>query len=172
MHAIRSRRVRVLIGGVAVALLASACAPKPAPTPAPGPPPCAAPAAPTDAVSSAIFNRVNGDRAANGLSALTWNAQLYCLSTDWSAQMASTGNLHHRDLNAVIRSPAYSAYRTLGENVLRGPTGMSGAQMQDAWMASAAHRANVLSTSFSSIGIGLAISPDGTQVYATQNFGG
>jgi uncharacterized protein YkwD len=115
---------------------------------------------------------VNADRAAAGLRALSWNRQLYCLATDWSAQMAATGNLHHRDLNVTIRSAAYSAYRTLGENVLRGSAGMSGQAMEAAWMASPAHRANVLSPSFTSIGIGLAYSPDGSQVYATQNFGG
>ncbi len=153
---------------LAIALIASACGPRPAA----GPPPCAAPAAPNDLVSAAIFQDVNGERSTAGLRALTWNRQLYCLSTDWSAQMSATGNLHHRDLNVTIRSPGYSAYRTLGENVLRGPTGMTGQAMVDAWIASPLHRANVLSPSFTSIGIGLAMSPDGSQVYATQNFGG
>ncbi len=166
--ATRSRRARILLGVLALALIASACGPKPAA----GPPACAAPAAPNNLVTAPIFEQVNVQRAAAGLRALTWNPQLSCLSTDWSSQMAGTGNLHHRDLNGTIRSPGYRAYRTLGENVLRGPTGMIGQAMVDAWMASPAHRANVLSASFTSIGIGLAMSPDGTQIYATQNFGG
>lgn len=153
---------------VAVALIASACAPRPAA----GPPACAAPAAPADGITKPIFEDVNAARAGAGLRALTWNRQLSCLSTNWSAEMAATGNLHHRDLNATIRSPGYSVYRTLGENVLRGPYGMSAQAMFDAWMASPGHRANILSASFTSIGIGFAVSPDGSKVYTTQNFGG
>lgn len=165
---VQSRRARILLGVLAIALIASACGPKPAA----GPPACAAPAAPNDLVTAPIFEQVNVQRAAAGLKALTWNPQLYCLATDWSSQMARTGDLHHRDLNVTIRSAGYNAYRTLGENVLRGPMGMSGQAMVDAWMASPAHRANILSPSFTSIGIGLAVSADRTQAYATQNFGG
>ena len=167
-HAVGSRRVWVLIGCVAVALLASACGPDPAQ----GPPPCAAFAAPADPISDAIFNRVNRDRAAVGLGPLAWNQQLACLAADWSTQMASTGDLHHRDLSATIRSSGFGGYRTIGENVLRGPVDLVGESMEDAWMASAAHQANVLSPSFTSIGIGLATSPDGALIYATQDFGG
>jgi uncharacterized protein YkwD len=137
-----------------------------------GPAPCAAPAGPADAVSSAVFNQVNAERAMSGLAALSWNKQLYCLSTDWSGQMASRGSLTHRDLNAVIHSPGYGSYRTLGENILRGGASMTGLQMEAAWMASAPHRANILNPSFNSIGIGLTTTPDGATVYATQNFGG
>jgi uncharacterized protein YkwD len=166
--ATRSHRARILLAVLALALVASACAPKPAV----GPPACAAPAAPNDLVTAGIFQQVNAERALVGLRPLTWNQQLYCLATDWSAQMAASGNLHHRDLYATIRTPAYSSYRTLGENVLRGPVMMQPGAMVAAWMASPAHRANLLSPSFTSIGIGLKVSPDGTQIYATQNFGG
>ncbi len=165
MHVLRTRRLRVILAVVAMALVATACGPDPAQ----GPPVSACGA---DGTSAAIYNRVNAERAANGLAALAWDGQLSCLATDWSAQMAASGNLHHRDLAGVIRSPGYGGYGTLGENVLRGAAGMSPDQMVDAWMASATHRTNVLSGSFSSLGIGLAVSPDGSQVYATQNFGG
>jgi uncharacterized protein YkwD len=168
MQAIRSRRVKTLVGGLAVAALVTACGPRPSA----GPPPCAAPSTPTHPISSAILNRVNADRAGSGLPGLSWNRQLYCLATDWSKQMAASGSLRHRDLNVTIRSAGYERYRTLGENILRGGTGMTGEQMEAAWMASAPHRANILSSSFTSIGIGLAVSPDGTLAYATQNFGG
>jgi uncharacterized protein YkwD len=118
-----------------------------------------------------VFRDVNADRAAAGLRALSWNPQLYCLANDWSAFMAGGATLQHRDLNTTIRTTAYSSYRTLGENILRGPGGMTGAAMEDAWMASPGHRANILSGGFSSIGISLSWGSDG-RVYATQNFGG
>ena len=168
MRATRNRRIKTLVGGLAVAAVVSACGPKPAPAPAP--PAC--PAAAGDAVTSVIFNQVNADRAVSGLRSLSWNGQLACLAAGWSAQMAASGNLVHNDLNAIIRSPGYGGYRTLGENILRGANGMTGDQMEAAWMASPAHRANILSSAFTSIGIGLAVSPDGAQAYATQNFGG
>jgi uncharacterized protein YkwD len=167
MRRANTKWATLAIGVIAVAGL-SACAPKVAS----GPPACAAPAAPADAITLAVFNRVNGDRAALGLRGLAWNPQLYCLATDWSNRMAASGSLHHRDLNSVIRSPGYGAYRTLGENILRGANGITGDQMENVWMASPAHRANIVSPFYTSIGIGLAVSPDGTRVFATQNFGG
>jgi uncharacterized protein YkwD len=167
MHGL-NKRFATLAVGLAVAIGASACAP----SVAQGVPACAAPAAAVDPVSVAVFNRVNGDRAALGLGGLAWNAQLYCLAADWSFQMAATGWLHHRDLNAVIHSAEYSGYHTIGENILRGGAGLTGDQMEDAWMASPGHRANVVNPAFSSIGIALALSPDGEKIYATQNFGG
>ena len=84
--------------------------------------------------------------------------------------MASTGSLVHRDLAATLRSPAYAGYRTLGENILRGPVSMTARQMHDAWMASPSHRANILATGFTKIGIGSATT--GSTIYVTQNFGG
>jgi uncharacterized protein YkwD len=160
-------RCATLVAGLAVVVGLSACGPV-----AGGPPSCAAPGGPVDAVSIAIYNGVNGDRAAYGLRALAWNGQLYCLATDWSILMALTGSMHHRDLNAVIHAPGYGGYHTIGENILKGGISLTGDEMEDAWMASPEHRANILSPAFTSIGIGLSPSPDGTKIYATQNFGG
>jgi uncharacterized protein YkwD len=78
--------------------------------------------------------------------------------------------MYHRDLGAAIRSPEYSNYRTLGENVLYGPAGMSGAAMHDAWMNSSSHRANILSGAFSSFAV--ATTTAGGTVWAAENFGG
>ncbi|MEX0664700.1 MAG: CAP domain-containing protein [Acidimicrobiia bacterium] len=167
MRAIWNRRVKTLVGGLAVAALVSACGPKAAQ----GPAPCAAPSAPANPTASAVYNLANSDRAANGLPALAWNRQLTCLASEWSAVMGASGYLRHRDLNVTIRSAGYASYRTLGENILRGASSMTGAQMEAAWMASAPHRANILSSSFTSIGFGFAMGSDG-RVYATQNFGG
>jgi len=58
----------------------------------------------------------------------------------------------------------------LGENILVGPNTMSGGAMEDAWMNSPGHRANILSPNFDSIGIAVGWSPDG-RIWATQNFG-
>jgi uncharacterized protein YkwD len=85
--------------------------------------------------------------------------------------MGSSGNLHHRDLNAQMQAPGYGGYNTLGENVLSGPRSMTGDQIENAFMNSQPHRDNILSSSYNSVGIGLRFSSDG-KIRVTQNFGG
>jgi uncharacterized protein YkwD len=160
------RRFGAVIAVLAIALVGAACGPK-----APAAPACAGPGGPPDAVSATIYNRVNSDRAGAGLGPLSWNDQLYCLAVDWSTQLGSSGAFHHRDIGATLLSPEYSGWHTLGENIFRGPASLDGNQIEDAWMNSSPHRANILSGAFHSIGIGLYYAADG-RVYATQNFGG
>ncbi len=131
---------------------------------------CGAPGGPADAVTATVFQRTNADRAANGLGALVWNPQLYCLALDWSTYLGDSGNFDHRDLNSVLHSGPYAGYTALGENLLRGPAAISGDQMEDAWMNSPEHRANILQGAYTSFGIALHYNASG-QVYATVNFG-
>jgi len=160
------RTVGTVVAVLALAVVGAACGPQPKAAPS-----CAGPGRPPDAITSVIYNRVNSDRAGSGLGPLAWNDQLYCLALDWSTQLGNSGSFHHRDIGAVLRSPEYRGYHTLGENIFRGPASMNGDQIEDAWMNSQGHRDNILSPAFTSIGIGLYYAPDG-RVYATQNFGG
>lgn len=153
----------ILVATAALALTGAACAP------APGPPVGAQSCGP-DATTNAILSYTNTSRAQNGLGPLAWNGQLGCLASAWSQYLASTNNFFHRDLQPVISSPPYRGYHTLGENILRGPASMSAWDMHVAWMNSPDHRANILSPSYSSMGIGLAYANG--QVWATENFGG
>jgi uncharacterized protein YkwD len=156
------RWMATVVAVSALALVEVACAPAPPP---------AAQSCPMDATSAAILGFTNQSRAAAGLPALWGNGQLTCLAQSWSQHMAATRSFGHRDLGAVINSAGYAGvYRTLGENILLGPSSMSGAAMHTAWMNSPDHRANILSGSYSSMGIGLAYV--GGQVYATEDFGG
>lgn len=165
------RRIALLVSVGALVLLASACnAPAVAPAPAP-----AAVAASNcggaDAVAAQILARANGARAANGIGPLHWDGQLMCLASSWSRHMASTQAMVHQNLSAVLGRPEYQRYRTLGENILRGPAGISADAMHDAWMASPGHRANILSGAFSSFAAASAIGPDGL-IYVAAEFGG
>lgn len=162
-----TRKVGAAVAVLALVAIGAACAPAPAPSA----PSCAAPPGPPDAVTTSVLSGTNGVRSYFGKPSLGWNPQLYCLATDWSTQLGQSGSFRHRDLGPIIRSPEYGGYNTLGENILRGPASMNGDQMVDAWMASPGHAANILSGSYSSIGIGLFYAADGS-VYATQNFGG
>lgn len=158
------RKVSAIVASCAVAAALTACGP-----PVPGSGSCANSGGPPDAVTSVIYNRVNADRGA--LGGLYWNGQLACLALDWSIQLGNSGTFHHRDLNAVLNSPDYRGWHTLGENLLRGPASLTGNQIEDALINSPDHRANILSPAFNSIGVGISYAPDG-MIYVTQNFGG
>jgi uncharacterized protein YkwD len=163
----KQKRIGTALAVLGVGIAAAACAPRAAS----GPPACAGPGAPPDAVTSTVYNRTNGQRGAGGLRGLSWNPQLYCLAVDWSTQLGQSGAFYHRDLGSTIRTAAYAGYHTLGENILRGSASLDGNAMHDAWMASPEHAANIMSPSYTSIGIGLYYTGGG-QVYATENFGG
>jgi uncharacterized protein YkwD len=161
------RPIRALLATAVLAISVTACfgsAPAPAPS-------CQRPGGPPDAVTAAVVNGTNTDRAAYDVAPREWNPQLWCLADDWSVHMASTGSLTHQDLGAVLNSPAYSGYTTLGENIIHGPGSMTGEQMEAAWMASPNHRANILSPAFRWIGVATARASDGS-MYAAEEFGG
>ena len=159
----RRKRALAAVAALGVSLIAAACGP---PVGGGG---CNGPGAPPDAVTQTVFNATNASRA--GIAgALSWNPQLYCLANEWSTHMGTTGSFGHRDLNAVINSPAYSGYHTLGENILRGPSSWNGNQMHQAWMGSTVHRNTILSPAYTSMAI--AVYYAGAQFYATENFGG
>jgi uncharacterized protein YkwD len=134
-------------------------------------PPTASSGGPSDPQLSAMFSALNQDRAASGLPALSWSPQLAGLAGNWAVQMGNVNSLYHQNLGAILNSSDYSAYRTLGENILVGPGGMSAASMEAAWMASPGHRANIQNGNFNVVGIGLHIGPDG-RTWAVQDFGG
>jgi uncharacterized protein YkwD len=159
-----SRRLSVVVVAAVVGLGVAACQPPP-------PPPPPAPAAAPNATLDAVLQAMNHDRAAYGLAALGWNAQLGNLAADWSNHMAQTGQMVHRDLSVVLADPAYAGFWTLGENLLSGSGPMSAAQMEATWMNSAPHRANILSGSFNVAGIGISYGANGS-LWVTVDFGG
>jgi uncharacterized protein YkwD len=128
-------------------------------------------AGPTDATQTAMWQALNQDRANNGLPALTWSPKLNNLAGIWAQHMAAVGTLYHQDLGAVISTADFQIYHTLGENILVGPGNLTPAQMEAAWMASAGHRANILSPYFNIVGIAVAHSADG-RIWAVVDFGG
>jgi uncharacterized protein YkwD len=156
------RWLGVLTATLALAVLGAACAP--------GGPGVGSASCGMDAISRQVLVDLNGARTSNGLPPLAANSQLTCLAQGWSSYLASTNSFSHRDLAAVLRSPGYSGYHTLGENILMGPASMSAAAMNTAWWNSPDHRANMLSPSFTSVGIGVAYANG--QVWATEDFGG
>ncbi|HZA83803.1 MAG TPA: CAP domain-containing protein [Actinomycetes bacterium] len=121
-------------------------------------------------LTSDLFERLNAERRARGLPALSWDRDLARVAADWSAQMARTDNFSHRDLGAAGGLPGMAKFSALGENIawVEGYPSM-GSQLHVGWMRSAGHRANMLQRGFDSVGIGVVCS--GGRAWATQNFG-
>ena len=146
---------------------------RPAPRPTSAPTTAAAPAgagSTAQTLTSDLFDRLNAERRARGLAGLKWDGDLAGLAADWSAQMARTGNISHRDLGAAGSQPGMSKFSALGENIawVEGYPSM-GNQLHVGWMKSDGHRANMLQRGFDSVGIAVVCS--GGRAWATQNFG-
>lgn len=123
------RRVSVAAGVVAVALLLTGCL-------TPG--------------QESVLNELNADRRVYGRSNLPIHDQAQAKAQAWAEKLASEGRLYHSNLQSGITA----RWCGLGENVGYGG---SVAQIQDAYMASAGHRANVLNTTWNGVGVGYAI---------------
>ncbi len=115
-----------------------------------------------------VIRLVNEIRVKNGLSALTYDWELSRVARYKSQDMKDNKYFSHT-------SPVYGSpfdmmrsfgirYRSAGENIARGQR--SPQAVVDAWMNSSGHRANILNSSFTHIGVGYVASGN----YWTQMF--
>lgn len=118
-----------------------------------------------------VIKLVNAERAKNGLSPLKANWELSRVARMKSQDMINKNYFSHQ-------SPTYGSpfqmmesfgirYSSAGENIAKGQ--QSPSAVMHAWMNSPGHRSNILSTSYSEIGVGLAVSKSGVK-YWTQMF--
>ena len=118
-----------------------------------------------------VVNLVNKERAKYGLSALKSNSSLANVATIKSQDMVNKNYFSHT-------SPTYGSpfdmmkqfgisYKTAGENIAMGQKTPS--EVVTAWMNSEGHRKNILSSSFTQIGVGVAKNAN-SQLYWTQMF--
>lgn len=110
------------------------------------------------------FQRINYARVDAGASDLSINTTLMNKAQAWSDRLASTGALQHSNLTEGVDP----GWWVLGENVGYGP---SIEAVQQAFMASPSHRANVLDPRFNWAGTGVSVSATGT-VFVVQVFAG
>ena len=124
-------------------------------------PAAAAEVSPAAAREQEALSSVNAARASAGMSSLVIDADLTSIARTHSRDMAASGVLQH---NTSLPSQV-KGWRSIGENVGAGP---DVATIDDQFLASEAHRANVLG-SYRKIGIGVIEGDDGmvwmTQVY-------
>jgi uncharacterized protein YkwD len=112
------------------------------------------------------FTATNANRTASGLRALKPQDCLQHAAVRQAKLMAQQEQIFHQDLGRVLRD---CGLNTAGENVAYGyPTGRS--VVNDGWMNSEGHRANILSTAFTLMGIGARKGHNG-QWYVAQVFG-
>lgn len=139
-------------------------APPAAPTPPAVAPPVAAPSVDPDAAASQFFDLTNGERAAAGVPALEWRADVATIAVAHSVEMAQAGNIWHGSFVTEGNLKALNA-SSLGENV-----GMGGsvASIHQAFMNSAGHRENILDPGFNQVGIGVIVAGD--TVFVTEDF--
>ena len=126
-------------------------------------------------VEQDFLNRVNAERAAQGLPKLALNTDLADVARGWSATMASRNKLEHRPgLGTEVSNSVTDAWTRVGENVgyttnaSRESQGALVARLHEAFMNSPGHRANVLGK-YNQAGVGVVVAGNGT-MWVTVNF--
>ena len=129
-----------------------------------------APSATSDSAAAyevRMLSLINVRRAWAGVAPLTLQACPDGFASRWSSILAGNGSLSHQKLEPILSS---CSAHTAGENV-----GMNSSQDADsmfaAFMASPPHAANILSRSFTAVGIGADRDAKGTW-WVTQDFVG
>lgn len=105
---------------------------------------------------SRVFELMNTERIENNLDPLRINEQLVLAAEYHSQSMANDDFFSHQGINGStpferMIDEGYS-YQAAGENIAAGFT--TPESVVEAWMGSSGHRANILSSDFTEVGIG------------------
>lgn len=115
--------------------------------------------------ASQVAALVNAVRAQHGLAALTVDAKVQRAAQVRAVETAQS--FSHTRPNGSSFSTALTeagvTYRTAGENIAYGQS--TPQAVVDAWMNSSGHRANILSSSYTTIGVGYTV-VNGTAYWA------
>jgi uncharacterized YkwD family protein len=118
-----------------------------------------------------VIELVNRERSARGLGLLAYDSQLGYVARLKSQDMVNKSYFSHT-------SPTYGSpfqmmekfglrFSAAGENIAYGQR--TAQEVMNSWMNSAGHRANILSATYTHIGVGVAKASNGT-LYWTQEF--
>lgn len=156
---------------------APAPTPTPTPTPTPVTPPIESPTTFATQLEDEIYARINDERVKNGRAQLVRDSKLATLARVHSADMLTNNYFSHTNLSGCTVSCRFSnagySYWSYGENIywMSGYTLTPEAaadMVVNGWMNSSGHRANILNSTFTNQGIGVAFS--GKTIYVTQDF--
>ncbi|NLV54247.1 MAG: CAP domain-containing protein [Acidimicrobiales bacterium] len=109
----------------------------------------------------AVASYLNSDRRSHGLRSLPTSESLNRKAQAWADHLARSGSLSHSRLSSGVSG----CWRRLAENV---GYGSSARAVQTAYMKSSGHRANVLNSVWTHVGVGYA--KRGSRVYTVQVF--
>jgi uncharacterized protein YkwD len=101
-----------------------------------------------------FLDRTNSLRSSHGLRAYKESSILTDKAEAWARHMASTGRLEHSNL-----SPGLSGlkWKALGENVgYSSPTSNTLLTIHNLFVSSSGHRANLLKSNYTHMGVGVA----------------
>jgi uncharacterized protein YkwD len=146
---------------------------------APGAAAAATQAVDVSTFATRVVQLTNAERAKVGLAPLTTNAALTKAAQTYAGVLSQDTCFAHNcapvpDLKTRLQQAGYtfSGYRSwsYGENIAAGY--QTPEAVVAAWMASSGHRANILSSSFRDLGVGV-VSRSGSRygVYWVQDFG-
>jgi hypothetical protein len=116
-----------------------------------------------------VMELANADRAQHGLGPLRWDPALAQAATQHAQIMAGQPTLSHQyagEPDLVARAGTAGAhFRSVAENVAVGPNPQA---LEQEWMHSPLHRANILNPQMN--GIGVALVRQGANYYAVEDF--
>jgi uncharacterized protein YkwD len=132
----------------------------------------------TTSLERQVFQLINAERLANGLTPLLWDADLCGMARAHSKNMATLQFFDHvgpdrLDTSARAHARGIYGWKMLAENIAVNQGYQDpGAFAVRQWMHSSKHRANILRAELTSSGIGIAQAADGgllfTQVFAVR----
>ncbi len=129
----------------------------------------AAPASAQQSAEQQVMELANADRAQQGLAPLKWDPALAQAALAHVQVMAEQPALSHQyagEPDLVARGGAAGAhFRSIAENVAVAPSPQA---LEEEWMNSAPHRANILNPLMNGIGVGLV--RRGGVYYAVEDF--
>jgi hypothetical protein len=117
-----------------------------------------------------IFNLTNQDRRQHNLPALRWNEALARAAQSHADRMVQERNLSHQypgEPDLMTRAAAAGAhFQAVAENIATGPSPDS---IDNEWMHSPSHRANILDPHMNALGVAV-IARGGRTLYAVEDF--
>jgi uncharacterized protein YkwD len=123
------------------------------------------------AMAEDLFERINAEREARGLSMLAWDGQLAGIGNTWAAHMGATNVFAHQNLAGLFNNPAFaSRFDAIRENIYDGSgTYNDSGSAHFAFMNSAPHRTTILTPQLQAVGVGIACV--GGRLWVAEEFG-
>ncbi|WP_434810614.1 cell wall-binding repeat-containing protein [Microbacterium sp. bgisy189] len=110
-----------------------------------------------------LLAEANAERRSAGAAPVALHTDINAVALAWSKKQAAANDMSH---NPSCSSQIPSGWRAAGENVAAGHRMTA---VMDGWMGSPGHRKNILNSSYTSMGVGVACSSSGRPYY-TQVF--